>query len=191
MTEKACSECGAEKPTSEFRPQRRACRACERAKKRAWNAYNREHVREYDRARREVNPQAGREYSRRYRTEHADRISDRSREAYRDRSGPRQRQYSREYYAIHADARREYAKARASEINARRAESQSTTLERAVHAGKEWTGPELELVADLSRTARSVAEALGRTLYAVQRQRHLLRIDPRKSRLAGMPKEQS
>lgn len=62
---------------------------------------------------------------------------------------------------------------------------QDMTLATATNRGKKWTGPELELVADQKRTAKDVALALGRTVQAVKDQRHLLRTDPRKARMAG------
>lgn len=53
--------------------------------------------------------------------------------------------------------------------------------------GKEWTGPELELAADETRTIRQVAKTLGRTYDAVAHARRLLRTDPRKIKVAGIP----
>ena len=50
----------------------------------------------------------------------------------------------------------------------------------------EWTGPELEIVAREDLTARAAPLMLGRTAAAVQMQRHLLRVDPRKINLAGI-----
>lgn len=55
----------------------------------------------------------------------------------------------------------------------------------AVNHGKQWTGPELEILCREDLTHRQAAEALGRTLYAVRHQRQLLRVDPRKINLAG------
>lgn len=63
---------------------------------------------------------------------------------------------------------------------------QAETEALARNKGKDWTGPELEMVADLSRSARDTALALGRTAGAVQLQRHKLRVDPRKINLAGV-----
>lgn len=48
---------------------------------------------------------------------------------------------------------------------------QSTTLPSAKNHCKEWTGPELELVARKDLSAREVAQMIGRTLYAVRNQR--------------------
>ena len=63
---------------------------------------------------------------------------------------------------------------------------QTETEALARNKGKDWTGPELEVVADLSRSARDAALALGRTAAAVQLQRHKLKVDPRKINLAGV-----
>ena len=64
--------------------------------------------------------------------------------------------------------------------------SQAESIARAANNGKEWTGPELELVADLSRSQSDIASALGRTVAAVKNQRRYLRTDPRKARMAGI-----
>ena len=68
----------------------------------------------------------------------------------------------------------------------RRASLNSDLRARGTRHWQEWTGPELELAADYSRTAREVAEITGRTLYAVRNIRHKLREDPRKARLADL-----
>lgn len=68
---------------------------------------------------------------------------------------------------------------------------QAETRAKAMHNGKQWTGPELELVADSSRSAREVALALGRTYGAVARMRHKIRFDPRKARMAGTDVEKA
>lgn len=52
--------------------------------------------------------------------------------------------------------------------------------------GRQWTGPELELAADYSRSSVELALLLGRTAGAVEHQRGLIRKDPRKARLAGV-----
>ncbi len=72
-------------------------------------------------------------------------------------------------------------------INARLvARWQQQTRESATRNGYEWTGPELETIARGDLTARQSALLLGRTLAAVQRQRHLMKENPRKARLAGL-----
>jgi hypothetical protein len=63
--------------------------------------------------------------------------------------------------------------------------SQARSIAHAANNGKEWTGPELELVADLSRSQSDIAKALGRTVAAVKNQRRYLRADPRKARMAS------
>lgn len=56
----------------------------------------------------------------------------------------------------------------------------------AENKGKEWTGPELEMVARTDLTEREVAVALKRTRQAVAHQRRLLRAaDPTRVFLAG------
>lgn len=64
---------------------------------------------------------------------------------------------------------------------------QVDSLPGAVNRGKQWTGPQLELVADRSRSIKDVARVLGRTAYAVREMRRQLQVDPRKIRLAGIP----
>lgn len=63
---------------------------------------------------------------------------------------------------------------------------QAASLERAVNAGKTWTGPELEIVADRSKTIREVAQLLGRSMSAVRSARHRVEIEPRYRRLADL-----
>ncbi len=59
-------------------------------------------------------------------------------------------------------------------------------MDQALNHYKQWTGPELEVVArDLP--ASEIARQLGRSLYAVKHMRNLLRVDPRKIDLAGLP----
>lgn len=60
------------------------------------------------------------------------------------------------------------------------------SIDGARNHGKEWTGPELELVARGDMTREELMIALGRTSYAINSARHLLRVDPRKQRLAGV-----
>lgn len=50
---------------------------------------------------------------------------------------------------------------------------QSETLPHAKNHGKEWTGPELELLARPELSASEIAKVIGRTLYAVKSQRNL------------------
>lgn len=45
--------------------------------------------------------------------------------------------------------------------------------------GAEWTGIEMDMVADPRRTAPELAALLGRTVAAVKHRRHLLRTDPK------------
>lgn len=64
----------------------------------------------------------------------------------------------------------------------------SKTRPRASNWGKEWSGPELEVVADYRLSAVEAALLLGRTASAVEHQRgHLNRNDPKKAFLAGLP----
>lgn len=62
--------------------------------------------------------------------------------------------------------------------------------EQAKNSGKEWTGPELEIVARTDLKATKVAVMLGRTPGAVRAMRVLIRKDPRKINLAGIVKEE-
>lgn len=64
---------------------------------------------------------------------------------------------------------------------------QAVTTQHARNHRKEWTGPELELAADHTRSSAEVARALGRTYAAVVGIRRAIRYDPRKTRLAGIP----
>lgn len=98
--------------------------------------------------------------------------------AYREKNADLVRERSRERRARTRGAETERALAW-------RHARQSTSLASAANRYKEWTGPELELVADLSRTVQDVAEALGRTFASVEHQRRKIRIDPRKARMAG------
>jgi hypothetical protein len=60
------------------------------------------------------------------------------------------------------------------------------TRAKAAHYGEEWTGPQLEIALDATKTAREAASQLGRTLIAVLQVRAKERRgDPRTVRLAG------
>lgn len=93
----------------------------------------------------------------------------------------------------HAEAqRRDYANWKSRNPGAPAAKARETsrrqqqaTVDRAVNRGKEWTGPELELIADRSRGVVEVALALGRTATAVKEMRRQIYLDPRKARMAG------
>lgn len=62
----------------------------------------------------------------------------------------------------------------------------AASRETATNNGKEWTGPELELVARQDLTEAAAAQILGRTRQAVAYQRRLLRAnDPVRTDLAG------
>lgn len=64
---------------------------------------------------------------------------------------------------------------------------QDESLDTASNRYKQWTGPELEVVGRSGLTTRQAAEMLGRTVSAVARQRQLLRSDPKKINVAGLP----
>lgn len=63
---------------------------------------------------------------------------------------------------------------------------QSQSLEQATNNRKEWTGPELELLARKDLKARELAEMLNRTLHSVRRMRAKIIRDPQKRDLAGI-----
>lgn len=63
---------------------------------------------------------------------------------------------------------------------------QAETRPVATHHGQEWSGWELEIAADLDRTARSVALTIGRTYAAVRIMRHKLVNDPKTVNRAGI-----
>lgn len=66
------------------------------------------------------------------------------------------------------------------------ASMQAKTLPGASRRYQPWTGPELEVAARTDLTSRAAALMIGRTTFAVQRVRYLLRTDPRKINLAGL-----
>lgn len=68
-----------------------------------------------------------------------------------------------------------------------RKRANDTALDQATNHSKQWTGPELEIAMRDDLTARQVAAMLGRTIYAVKHMRRLVKIDPRKDRLANLP----
>lgn len=49
-----CTGCGIDKSASDFRPQRKNCRACDTQRHKEWRSKNRERLREYDRGRQRV-----------------------------------------------------------------------------------------------------------------------------------------
>jgi hypothetical protein len=68
-------------------------------------------------------------------------------------------------------------------------QEQAVSLDRAHRRGFEWTGPELEIIARDDLTSSEKARLLERTLAAVQHMNRLVRIDPRKDRLAGVVRD--
>lgn len=60
---------------------------------------------------------------------------------------------------------------------------QCESIDAAYNAGKEWTGPELEIVARADLTSREAARLLGRSYAAVRVQRSRLRQEPYRTRL--------
>ena len=86
------------------------------------------------------------------------------------------------------DAYRDYALERGhpeSSSDAWRDWQAKTTREASNH-GKEWTGPELEIVARGDLSAHEVAAMLGRTYAAVQSIRRKLHNDPKTINFAGI-----
>jgi len=53
----------------------------------------------------------------------------------------------------------------------------------------EWTSAELEVAARRDLTAIQIARMLGRSRYAVDRKRQLMKHDPKTARLAGLDNE--
>lgn len=53
--------------------------------------------------------------------------------------------------------------------------------------GKEWTGPELELISRKELSSSQLATMLGRSLYAIKSQRFLLNKGGLKYEVAGSP----
>ena len=66
--------------------------------------------------------------------------------------------------------------------------TQAETLERAQRHYTHWAGWELELVSDYSRTAKSLALQLGRTLASVRSARRGILNDPQTIQRAGLSK---
>ena len=65
---------------------------------------------------------------------------------------------------------------------------QERTLPLADRWGYVWTGPELETIARTDLSVTEMATMLRRTYKAVATMRRKIRADPRKARLAGLPK---
>ena len=201
MTEqtKACTKCGETKALDEFYEDKRGrlgrfarCKPCFREYARRSREMNPE---EYRRGKRESSkrrywndPERARAEARRYREQNPGLVD---REAARERNRRwRERHPDRARMLARENAKHRYQKdpERARELGrTAHYRERSETLPTAVNNGKEWTGPEMELVADRSRTAREVALALGRTIGAVKIMRHKLRTDPRKIKVAGIP----
>ena len=214
VAEKKCSRCRQVKPASEYAPTRSNssglyayCRPCTRERQREWRMNNPERARANGRAqaarRKAAKPDdvmATDRKSRVKRTAEAREAATRSGRwlAYEDEIAmdPDLSAYEAALMLGRTlgsvEARRDFLRDPERLIATRvrqQAAKEAVALPRAVNRGKEWTGPELELVADESRTAMSVALALGRTVAAVRQQRVLLRKgDPVKVRLAGVPK---
>jgi len=64
--------------------------------------------------------------------------------------------------------------------------SQDKSLPTAARSGHVWTGWEIELLSDESRTAPELAVQLGRTMAAVVLMRHKIRYDPQTIQRAGL-----
>lgn len=69
---------------------------------------------------------------------------------------------------------------------ARRRALQQDSVEAATRSHYQWTGPELEIALRTDLTAHEAALMLGRTYAAVEAQRQLHKVDPRKQNLAGL-----
>lgn len=96
------------------------------------------------------------------------------------------------YFASNPDRYREN-KRRASRQHYRRhdakalsREQQQVTRDKAWRNHFQWTGPELEIALREDLTSYEAALMLGRTRNAVQAQRELHEVDPRKRALAGL-----
>lgn len=66
------------------------------------------------------------------------------------------------------------------------AKRQAYTVDRAHNNGKQWTGPEMELVLRGDLSVRQLALRLGRTIYAVRYIKRQLAKDPRYIQVTGM-----
>lgn len=178
---KTCTKCGETKPNEEFRARRRTCKACyrmaQRALMRRWREEQPEAARAAARRYREKHPEKLREAGRRYREERPE-VRRRYREKYRAEDPEK-------YRALERRHREKYLEKYPEKKRAADHRDQAASLATARNHGKEWTGPELELAADQSRTALEVALALGRTFRAVRTMRSKIHADPRKARMAG------
>ncbi|GAB3166958.1 hypothetical protein GCM10027059_26750 [Myceligenerans halotolerans] len=157
---KTCTQCGETKALDEFSPHPNCLLGRDARCKFCKAANARRRYKEY--------PERQAEIQRRYRWKHTDEVRERDRRKNRKR------------YEI--DPEKERARVRAY-----REATQSQSLPGATNRNKQWTGPELEMAADLRRTAAEVALSLGRTVRGVEAMRHKLRTDPRKIKVAGIP----
>lgn len=103
------------------------------------------------------------------------------------------RKAQRAWYARNAEREREarrerYAAAPEEGVDASRRdylEKKAKTAPLAKNHGKRWTGPELEIAADETRSEVEVALVLGRTAEAVGSVRHRIRTEPLLAHMAG------
>lgn len=108
---------------------------------------------------------------------------DRKRESIRRKARYQERQDSilanrRERYLARADDERQQSKAYYHQSNRK-------SLQGANNYGKEWTGPELELVVREDLTLNQIAEMLGRSFSSVCAARHKSKHDPKFIELLG------
>jgi hypothetical protein len=156
------------------------CRTCRKEYQRAWRAANLDTVREKERSYRAENRGRISQNHRRYRAANPDTVRDRTRSYYHGRRNKEKAlAANRKHYAENIEKHK--TRDREGYISA-----YSETLQNASNHRKEWTGPELEIAGDLSRTAREVALMLGRTINSVRHIRRALRDDPRKIKVAGI-----
>jgi hypothetical protein len=78
-----------------------------------------------------------------------------------------------------------YRRAQRRRNDRNRTRLNDTLLDGAANHRKQWTGPELEILARRELGAKQAAEMLGRSYHAVKHMRRKLQVDPRKIRLAG------
>jgi len=187
---RTCRECGATE--GEFVADKaNICLLCKRAKSRAWYRANKVKAlaasaiyqranagrgREMAKARRLANPGVEAEYQRTKRAVDPDAARAREKDSRERRRGPI-KVYKAAQHKAHPEVQLEKTKS-----------TQRETLPTADRSGFEWAGWEFELVSDYGRSARALARQLGRTYYAVQAARKLLRNDPKTIERAGLSK---
>jgi hypothetical protein len=177
-----CNKCGLDKSLDAFfkHPKHRTvCKVCKSAQRQVWRAANNQRDRAAARSRYAANPEAARQIARERYANNRDKVAEQFKKRY-EREPERFRSYSSEW------RRNNPEKEKRNRTQGQR-KLQDASLPTATRRGFTWTGWELEIVSDRSRSIADVAKLIGRTYQATAHMRHAVFNDPKTIIHAGLP----